>query len=59
MLEIVEFFYGPIYLDRGFPVAANGEKVTSKSSSIPQMFSTKNLNFKQKMFRACFRTSSK
>lgn len=47
------------YLDNGFPVAAKGEKVTSNNSSIPPMFSTKYLNFKQKMFRACFRTSSK
>lgn len=47
------------YLDNGFPVAAKGEKVTSNNSSIPPMFSTKYLNFKQKMFKACFRTSSK
>lgn len=47
------------YLDNGFPVAAKGEKVTSNNSSIPPMFSTKYLNFKQKIFKACFRTSSK
>ncbi len=47
------------HLERGFPVAARGEKDTSNSSSIPRMFSTKYLNFLLNILMAWSTTASK